>query len=195
MNGRMLPIAMVDCENCKLSSVVLDTRVPQITQVEVLKNENGYITYRVAPWANYKIVDGRFVAYGSNWELTPSAGIAFEGETGRLVYRTSDIGVGVYNVEEVEQGVIRAPWNDARLLPVHAWLCVHTIAPHRESSSPSARIQASKMFGYIMPRVWAFGAKQREYRARLLQCGSPRGRRPLFLHSRPMQRTFRVARG
>lgn len=117
MNGRMLPIAMVDCENCKLSSVVLDTRVPQITQVEVLKNENGYITYRVAPWANYKIVDGRFVVYGSNWELTPGAGIAFEGETGRLVYRTSDIGVGVYNVEEVEQGVIRAPWNDARLLP------------------------------------------------------------------------------
>lgn len=117
MNGRMLPIAMVDCENCKLSSIVVDTRVPQITQVEVLENKDGYITYRVAPWANYKIVDGRFVAYGSNWELTPTAGIAFEGETGRLVYCTSDIGVGVHNVEEVEPGVIRAPWNDARLLP------------------------------------------------------------------------------
>lgn len=119
MNGRMLPVAMVDCENCTLSSVVVDTRVPQITQVEVIENdiENGYITYRVAPWANYRIVDGRLVTYGSNWEFTPSAGIAFDGKTGRLVYRTSDIGVGVYNVQEVESGVIRAPWRDARLAP------------------------------------------------------------------------------
>lgn len=117
MNGRMLPIAMVGCENCSLSSITVDTRVPQITQVEVLDNRDGYITYRVAPWAQYKITDGRFVAYGSNWELAPVAGIAFDGETGHLVYRTSDIGVGVYNVEEVEQGVIRAPWNDGRLKP------------------------------------------------------------------------------
>lgn len=119
MNGRMLPVAMVDCENCTLSSVVVDTRVPQITQVEVIENDigNGYITYRVAPWANYRIVDGRLVTYGSNWEFTPSAGIAFDGKTGRLVYRTSDIGVGVYNVQEVEPGVIRAPWRDARLAP------------------------------------------------------------------------------
>ena len=58
MNGRMLPVAMVDCENCVLESVSIDTRVPQITQVEVIENdtENGYITYRVAPYANYKIV-------------------------------------------------------------------------------------------------------------------------------------------
>ncbi len=117
MNGRMLPIAMTDCENCCLAGLSVDTRVPQITQVEVLENDNGYITYRVAPWASYKVVDGRFVTYGSNWELVPQAGIAFEGATGHLVYRTSDIGVGVNNVEEVEKGVIRAPWHDARLVP------------------------------------------------------------------------------
>lgn len=119
MNGRMLPVAMVDCENCKLSSIVIDTRVPQITQVEVIENDadKGYITYRLAPGTNYKIVDGRLVTYGSNWGFTPSAGIAFDGATGRLVYRTSDIGVGVYNVEEIEPGVIRAPWRDARLAP------------------------------------------------------------------------------
>ena len=119
MNGRMLPIAMVGCENCTLDFIGIDTRVPQITQVEVIENdtENGFITYRVAPYANYKIVDGRLVTYGSNWEMTPSAGIAFDGKTRRLVYRTSDIWVGVHNVEEVEPRVIRAPWRDARLVP------------------------------------------------------------------------------
>lgn len=119
MNGRMLPIAMVGCENCTLDFIGIDTRVPQITQVEVLENdtENGFITYRIAPYANYKIIDGRLVVYGSNWEMTPSAGIAFDGKTRHLVYRTSDIWVGVHNVEEVEPRVIRAPWRDARLVP------------------------------------------------------------------------------
>lgn len=119
MNGRMLPIAMVGCENCSLDFIGIDTRKPQITQVEVLENdtENGFITYRIAPYADYKIVDGRLVTYGSNWEITPAAGIAFDGKTRHLVYRTSDIGVGVYGVEEVEPRVIRAPWRDARLVP------------------------------------------------------------------------------
>lgn len=119
MNGRMLPIAMLGCENCRIENVAVDTRVPQITQVEVLENdaEAGFITYKIAPWANYRIAGGRLVVYGGNWELTPQAGIAFDGETGHLVYRTSDIGVGVYNVEEIEPRVIRAPWRDARLAP------------------------------------------------------------------------------
>lgn len=119
MNGRMLPISMVDCEGCALNAVQIDTRVPQITQVEVLENnnENGFITYRLDSTANYKIVDGRLVTYGNNWELTPQAGIAFDGRTGHLVYRTSDIWVGVHGVEEVAQGVIRAPWRDARFVP------------------------------------------------------------------------------
>ena len=152
MNGRMLPIAMVDCENCSLYSIVVDTRVPQITQVEVLENENGYITYRVAPWANYKIVNGRFVAYGSNWELTPSAGIAFDGKTGRLLYRTSDIGVGVHNVEEVERGVIRAPWNDIRLLP-------GTRVAMRSYYRPTPGIFLSKCKNTTLKHIWVHYAE------------------------------------
>ncbi|MBO7239168.1 MAG: right-handed parallel beta-helix repeat-containing protein [Bacteroidaceae bacterium] len=117
MNGRMLPVAMVGCENCTLDGIAVDTRVPQITQVEVLENAGGYITYRIAPYVNYKVVDGRLVVGGSNWEFTPSWGIAFEGDTKHIIYTTSDIGVGTSGVEEVEPFVIRAPWNDTRLVP------------------------------------------------------------------------------
>ena len=117
MNGRMLPIAMVGCENCKLENIAVDTRVPQITQVEVLENANGYITYRIAPYVNYRIDNGRLVVYGSNWEFVPCWGIAFEGDTKHIIYTTSDIGVGTSGVEEIEPRVIRAPWNDARLVP------------------------------------------------------------------------------
>ena len=117
MNGRMLPVAMVMCEDCKLENIGVDTRVPQITQVEVLENADGYITYRIAPYVNYRIDNGRLVVYGSNWEFVPCWGIAFEGDTKRIIYTTSDIGVGTSGVEEIEPRVIRAPWNDARLVP------------------------------------------------------------------------------
>lgn len=119
MNGRMLPVAMVDCENCKLTSIEIDTRVPQITQVQVIENDtiNGVITYSIASYANYKVSEGRLVTLGSNWELTPVCGIAFEDKTGHLVYRTSDINVGVTDVEEIAPYTIRAPWKDSRLQP------------------------------------------------------------------------------
>ena len=117
MNGRMLPVAIIGCENCALENIAVDTRSPQITQVEVLENENGYITYRIAPYVNYRIDNGRLVVYGSNWEFVPCWGIAFEGDTKHIIYTTSDIGVGTSNVEEIEPRVIRAPWNDARLVP------------------------------------------------------------------------------
>ena len=117
MNGRMLPVAIIGCENCTLENIGVDTRVPQITQVEVLENAGGYITYRIAPYVNYRIDNGRLVVYGSNWEFVPCWGIAFEGDTKHIIYTTSDIGVGTSNVEEIEPRVIRAPWNDARLVP------------------------------------------------------------------------------
>ena len=119
MNGRMLPVAMIECQDCKLENVGVDTRVPQITQVEVLENdvENGLITYRIAPYVNYRVDNGRLVVSGSNWAFVPSWGIAFEGDTKRIIYTTSDIGVGTSGVEELEPYVIRAPWRDARLVP------------------------------------------------------------------------------
>ena len=118
MNGRMLPVAMVDCENCRLESIGIDTRVPQITQVEIVENdsENGYITYRIAPYVNYKIVDGNLVVYGRNWEHTPRYGIAFDGKKRNIIYRTSDIWVAAKDVEEIAPRLIRAPWRDQRLV-------------------------------------------------------------------------------
>ena len=119
MNGRMLPLSIIDCEGCSVENLHIDTRVPQITQVEIVENnpDSAVIVYRVAPYVNYKIVDRRLVVGGENWEFTPTWGIAFDGKTRHLVYRTSDIGVGANDVEEIEPYLLRARWRDARLLP------------------------------------------------------------------------------
>ena len=154
MNGRMLPVAMVGCENCRLENVAADTRVPQITQVEVLENdtENGYITYRIAPYVNYRIDNGRLVVSGSNWEFIPCWGIAFEGDTKRIIYTTSDIGVGTSGVEEVAPRVIRAPWRDYRLVP-------GSVIAMRSYQRPTPGIFVTQCRNTTLKNTWVFYAE------------------------------------
>lgn len=117
--GRMLPISLVESENCTLKNFSIDNPNPQISQVQVLTNDTikGVITYKIAPWVKYRIENGKYIAYDENWEQTPGIGIAFEEKTKRLVYRTSDIGVVTTDIEEIEPGVIKANWKNKQLIP------------------------------------------------------------------------------
>ena len=117
---RMLPLALTHSSNCTLKDFSIDHANPQIAQAEIVSNdpEQG-ITFRVAPWVNYRITqDSLFETYGEGWALRQSAGIAFEKETRRVCYNTSDIGVPTKGVTEIEPGLLRAPrWKDKRLAP------------------------------------------------------------------------------
>ncbi|MEG2099782.1 MAG: right-handed parallel beta-helix repeat-containing protein [Mucinivorans sp.] len=117
-HGRMLPVAMLRSENCTLKNFTIDNENPQIAQVEIIENDvkKGMITYKIAPWVDYRIENGKLITKGENWELTQRSGIAFEKETKHLVYNTSDIGVGTQNVEQIADRVIRAPWANAKLV-------------------------------------------------------------------------------
>lgn len=117
-HGRMLPVALLNSKNCTLKNFSIDFENPHISQIKVLENDTvaGSITYEVAPWVEYEIRDSAFVAKGEGWEHIPSWGIAFEGETKRLVYTTSDISVGTRGVAEVSPRVIKAEsWNNKKL--------------------------------------------------------------------------------
>ena len=118
-HGRMIPLSMVGCENSRVMNLSIDSRKPQISQAVVLANDTakGEITYRLEKEVNYDLRDGRLVVWGEGWELTPAWGIAFDGKTRHLVYRTSDIGLGVKGLTEVEPYVMKAPWKDGRLVP------------------------------------------------------------------------------
>ena len=118
-HGRMLPVSLVNSENCQLKNFSIDFENPHIAQVEILENDstNGYITYKVAPWVQYEIKDSALVAKGEGWEIHQETGIAFEKGTKRLVYNTSDIGVGTKNVEEIAPRTFKAPWRNSKLIP------------------------------------------------------------------------------
>lgn len=119
-HGRMLPVSLFRSDNCTLKNFSVDFENPHISQVKVLENDTvaGSITYEVAPWVDYEVKDSLFVVKGEGWEHTPSWGIAFEEKTKRLVYTTSDIGLGTQGVEEVSPRVIRCNrWQNSKLIP------------------------------------------------------------------------------
>lgn len=118
-HGRMLPISLLRSENCTLCNFSIDFETPHITQVKVLKSGEEGITFEPASWVNCRINEkGFFEAYGEGWSLVPQGGIAFEEDTKRLVYQTSDLWCPTEGVKEVAQGVYHAPmWKDARLVP------------------------------------------------------------------------------
>lgn len=117
-HGRMLPVAVVDCRRCTVRDLSIDFANPHISQVRVVENdtEAGMITYEVAPWVEYEIRDSMFVAKGEGWEHNPSWGIAFEGDTKRVLYNSGDIGLGTRRVAEVAPRTIRAPWRNPALV-------------------------------------------------------------------------------
>lgn len=119
-HGRMLPVSLIGSENCTLRNFSIDFENPHISQVKILENDtvNGSITYEVAPWVEYEIRDSSFVAKGEGWEHIPGWGIAFEGDTKRVVYTTSDIAVGTRKVAEILPRVIKAErWKNKKLIP------------------------------------------------------------------------------
>ncbi len=119
-HGRMLPISLISSENCTLKNFNIDFPKPHILQVEIIENSNEKgITFKTAPWVDYRITnDSIFEGYGDGWTCRPMVGIAFEKETKRLVYNTSDIsgpGKGLY---EISPQIIQAPnWKNERLIP------------------------------------------------------------------------------
>ena len=119
-HGRMLPISLLHSENCTLQNFSIDFAHPHIGQVEVLANDTAQaeITYQIAEGVPYEVRDSVLYFQGEGWELTPTSCIAFEKETRRLIYRTSDTWVKVKGIEEIAPRQIRAKgWKNPRLVP------------------------------------------------------------------------------
>ncbi|ADV44857.1 hypothetical protein [Bacteroides helcogenes] len=118
--GRMLPLSLLNSENCTLQNFSIDFAQPHIAQIKVVENspENG-LTFEVAPWVNYRITkDSLFETYGEGWAARQNIGIAFEEDTKRLVYNTSDLYYSTKGVTQKEGRLLNAPlWKDKRLIP------------------------------------------------------------------------------
>ncbi len=117
-HDRMLPIAIVATRNLTLKNFSIDFAHPQIGQALIIDSdkEKG-MTYSLLKDTPHRIADnGRLELYGDNWAVQPSTGIAFEGDSRHIVYRTSDLGINTNNTVQVAANVLRSPhWKDNRL--------------------------------------------------------------------------------
>ena len=119
-HGRMLPLSLLRSENCRLQNFSIDFATPHIAQVTVVENDpQKGITFEPAPWVNYRITkDSIFETYGEGWTLQQGWGIAFDGKTRHVVYRTSDIACPTKEAMQIGERRILAPrWKDSRLVP------------------------------------------------------------------------------
>lgn len=119
-HGRMLPLALLNSENCTLRNFSIDFANPHISQVRIVENdaEKG-ITFEPAPWVQWRISkDSVFESYGNGWSGKPSYGIAFEEKTRHIVYNTSDVYCPTKGLTATKEGTLLAPkWKDSRLIP------------------------------------------------------------------------------
>lgn len=117
--GRMLPVSLVRSENTVLKNFSIDFAEPHITQVEIIQNDEKGITFKTEPWVNARINEkGLLEASGEGWTNVPNYGIAFDGKTRHLVYRTSDTWAPTSGLKEVGERTYHAPkWVNERLQP------------------------------------------------------------------------------
>lgn len=118
---RMLPIAIVASDEVTLEGISIDFCRPQISEVRIVENRgDGGIVFTPSPWVQWRISsDGsEFECFGRDWSNRPYTGIAFEGNTGRLLYRTADLSLDTKGSLILDAGLIHAPaWRDDRLIP------------------------------------------------------------------------------
>jgi len=111
-DGRIIPVAAVNCQNLKLKNFTIDFSHPQITQMEVMNNQgNNGIIYYLAPWIDYDIDNksGRLINRGYGWESSPETGIIFNRDNKTIIYRSSDIQINTENSDSIESRVIESP--------------------------------------------------------------------------------------
>lgn len=116
-DGRMLPVALVNCNGCTLSDFSIDFSNPHISQITIESNTSDGIVFRPETWVKCKVDNkGRFIAYGRGWDINPPIGIAFDPHTKHLVFNTSDIRCPLDSVKALKDGTYFAPkWKDNRL--------------------------------------------------------------------------------
>lgn len=118
-HGRMLPLSLINSENCTLKNFSVDFERPHIVQVEVLENKgDSGIVFRVAPFYNYRITeDGCFETFEGDERSQPFTGIAFDPQNRHILYRTSDLHCNLSEVRPTAKSrILYAPrWKDESL--------------------------------------------------------------------------------
>lgn len=101
-HNRMLPIALVNCDNVTLRNFSIDYEPPHLRQltVEEIDKEHNRLICDIYPEGNYTIENGKILLTGPDYKLAPIAVMPFD-STGKLSYRRGDLDFSQATVEEI----------------------------------------------------------------------------------------------
>lgn len=119
-HGRMLPLSLLRSKDCTLKNFSIDFEQPHITQASVIANDPqaGQITLELAPWVQYEISGDSLYVKGEGWRHCPPICIAFEPETRRLVYNSSDVRMVLSKVKDLgNRRILAEGWKNPQLVP------------------------------------------------------------------------------
>ncbi len=116
-HASMLPVSLVGSKNCELKNFSIDFKTPHITQVKILSSDGNGMVFEAAEWTNTRINEsGLFESYADTWSNVPQTGIAFEGDSRHVVYRTSDLWCPTNGIRQISGRIYHAPnWKDKKL--------------------------------------------------------------------------------
>ena len=115
-HGKMIPIVMLNCQNCTIRNFIIDFDVPAICQVEIVDVTPKGITFRGARDLHWRTENGQLVFSGPGWSHSPRSGIAFDRVKKNLVFNSSDIGVNLQNAKSVGEQTFFCPeWKSNKI--------------------------------------------------------------------------------
>ena len=90
-HGAVIPFAVTDCRNVKISGVSIDYDAPFTLEgtVVAVDNKARTFTLRIDPANRYRILDDRFYFLGYGWEARLGENIVFNPETRSPYYNTA----------------------------------------------------------------------------------------------------------
>lgn len=117
-SGTVIPFALNYTERCTLKNFSIDFIDTKMVPMEIIKSDTIQgITFRLPPEVKTQIsADSTLYIRGEGWTYQPSAGMAFESQTGRLAYRVGEFGVNVQKIRKLTPDTYHAPlWKNAKL--------------------------------------------------------------------------------
>lgn len=114
-HGRMIPVALINCENITLKNFSIDFEVPALRQLNVLEvdKERGEITAEIYPPGNYRVDNGKLIILGETYEIEPVSAMAFRPDK-RLAYQRRDLNFNPETVTEKSPDIlILKGWDQA----------------------------------------------------------------------------------
>ncbi len=106
-HGRMIPFALVDCENVELKNMAIDFELPALRQLNVLEvnKEKNEMVAEIFPGGHHRISNNKLDALGEGYENPLGSAMAFR-EDRRMAYIRRDINFNPKTIEEKTPGVL-----------------------------------------------------------------------------------------